>query len=597
MRAVFEASWSLLSQDERMVFARLSVFRSGFQYPAAEHVAGAQLTTLMVLVDKSLLRREPGDRYQIHELLRQYATERLEQLDGEAAGAHERHCAYYADFLARRADDVMGRHQHTALLEITGELENLRVAWQHALQHRRIAEIQRAAYTFYLFHDYRSRYQEGADLFIEAVRLLDDDALTLEIGPTLAELLVCLGWISIRLGQLGRARETLERSQFILTRLAIAPRPGPGTDPLTALGTLACVQGDYAEAARLGAEARWQGEARADEGNLMYAYYVLTSVAFALGQYAEARRSGERACALAKRVGDGWFMAYLLANLGHIARATNDYPEAMRQYQLSYTIREEFDDPEGMAVALTHLGQIALLRNDPVLAAKQFQRGLAIYRVIDDRGGIATALEGLGRAAVDAGAYDVAAQHFQEALQIATAISFIPRTHAILTGAADLLLRTGAAVQATGLLVSLLRHPASDRETSDRAHSLLDRCAAALAPSVYLASTQGRQTIDLVAISATLQAIGGGMGMERIVGQEPAPLLLLSNAALAEPLTERELAILRLIADGLSNREISDRLVISLGTTKWYVSQIFDKLGVHSRTQAIICAREFSILT
>ena len=72
MRAVFDASWSLLSQDERAVFARLSVFRSGFQYPAAAHVAGAQLATLMVLVDKSLLRWEPGDRYRIHELLRQY---------------------------------------------------------------------------------------------------------------------------------------------------------------------------------------------------------------------------------------------------------------------------------------------------------------------------------------------------------------------------------------------------------------------------------------------------------------------------------------------------------------------------------------------
>jgi len=597
MRAIFDASWSLLGQDERTVFAQLSVFRSGFQHPAAAHVAGAQLTTLMALVDKSLLRWAPSDRYQIHELLRQYAAERLEQLDGAATGARDRHCAYYTDFLAQHADDVMGRRQREALLEIAAELENVRAAWQHALQHRHIAEIQRAAYTFYLFHDYSSRYHEGADLFAESVRLLDDGALTLEIGPTLAELLVCLGWISIRLGQLGRARETLERSQRILTRLAIAPRPGPGTDPLTALGTLACVQGDYTEAARLGAEARQQGEARADEANLMYADFVLTSAAFALGHYAEARRSGERACMLAERVGDGWFMAYLVANLGHIARATDDYPEAMRQYQLSYTIREEFGDPEGMAVALTHLGQVALLQHDPALAATQFQRGLAIYHAIDDRGGIATALDGLGRVAVAAGAYEVAAQHFHEALQIANTISFVPRTHAILTGAAELLLLIGAVAQAAGLLVAILRHPASDHETSDRARSLLGRCAAALAPSEYVAATQGRQTIDLAAISAALQAAAGGIALERAAGLEPATVSQLPSTALDEPLTERELAVLRLIADGYSNREISDRLVISLGTTKWYVNQIFGKLGVHSRTQALIRAREISLLT
>jgi DNA-binding CsgD family transcriptional regulator len=357
------------------------------------------------------------------------------------------------------------------------------------------------------------------------------------------------------------------------------------------------VQGDYAEAARLGAEARRQGEARGDEANLMYAHFVLTNAAFALGQYAEARRSGERACALAGRVGDRWFMAYLLANLGHIARATDDYPEAIRQYQLSYTIREEFGDPEGMAVALTHLGQVALLQNDPALAAAQFERGLAIYRAIGDRGGIATAIEGLGRAAVDAGAYEVAAQHFHEALQITAAISFVTRTHAILTSVAELLLLIGAAAQAAGLLVSILRHPASDRETGDRARSLLDRCAAALAPSVYVAATQGRQTIDLAAISAALQAAVGGARMERAAGQEPVPVSLLPSTALAEPLTERELAVLRLIADGCSNREISDRLIISLGTTKWYVSQIFGKLGVHSRTQVILRARAISILT
>ncbi len=56
---------------------------------------------------------------------------------------------------------------------------------------------------------------------------------------------------------------------------------------------------------------------------------------------------------------------------------------------------------------------------------------------------------------------------------------------------------------------------------------------------------------------------------------------------LVEPLTERELEILHLIARGLSNREIASELVLSLGTVKWYNRQIYSKLGVHSRTQAV----------
>ena len=60
---------------------------------------------------------------------------------------------------------------------------------------------------------------------------------------------------------------------------------------------------------------------------------------------------------------------------------------------------------------------------------------------------------------------------------------------------------------------------------------------------------------------------------------------------LIEPLTERELEVLRLIARGLSNREIASELVLTLGTVKWYNRQIYSKLGVHSRTQAVAQAK------
>ena len=65
---------------------------------------------------------------------------------------------------------------------------------------------------------------------------------------------------------------------------------------------------------------------------------------------------------------------------------------------------------------------------------------------------------------------------------------------------------------------------------------------------------------------------------------------------LLEPLTERELEVLRLIAEGLSNREIAQKLVVALGTVKWYTKQIYSKLGVHSRGQALACAREAGLL-
>jgi DNA-binding NarL/FixJ family response regulator len=84
----------------------------------------------------------------------------------------------------------------------------------------------------------------------------------------------------------------------------------------------------------------------------------------------------------------------------------------------------------------------------------------------------------------------------------------------------------------------------------------------------------------------------------RLAGAPPAPSAagLAAAPALAEPLTEREIDVLRCIGEGLSNREIAERLVITEGTVKNHVSNLIAKLNVRDRTQALIKARELRIL-
>ncbi|HTF41416.1 MAG TPA: AAA family ATPase, partial [Propionibacteriaceae bacterium] len=111
VRAVFAQSWSLLGQQERDVFARLSVFRGTFGREAAEEIAGASLPLLSTLVDKSLLKPLPESRYRVHELLRQYAFEKLSQSSEDVSRARDSHSAYYLDFLRRRTPDFIGGRQ------------------------------------------------------------------------------------------------------------------------------------------------------------------------------------------------------------------------------------------------------------------------------------------------------------------------------------------------------------------------------------------------------------------------------------------------------------------------------------------------------
>ena len=69
-----------------------------------------------------------------------------------------------------------------------------------------------------------------------------------------------------------------------------------------------------------------------------------------------------------------------------------------------------------------------------------------------------------------------------------------------------------------------------------------------------------------------------------------------ASEALIEPLSERELEILQLIGEGLSNQQISEKLFLTVGTVKWHINNIYGKLGVRRRTQALARARELKVL-
>ena len=85
-------------------------------------------------MDKSLLTREPNGRYQIHELLRQYAEARLEATPDEMLRIHNLHTTYYARFLDERNNDLNGGRQRDASLEIEAEIDNIRAAWSWAVE-------------------------------------------------------------------------------------------------------------------------------------------------------------------------------------------------------------------------------------------------------------------------------------------------------------------------------------------------------------------------------------------------------------------------------------------------------------------------------
>lgn len=164
VRAVFEVSWQRLRPATQHVFAHMAVFRGNFSRRAAEHIAGADLRALRALVNASFVAVVKTDRYTIHELLRQFGTERLAE-SGETEALLDRHSLYYLRAVAEREADLKGLRQAEALREIEGDLENVRQAWGRAIQRGNSAAIDGALEALYHFFEMRGRRQEGEAFF------------------------------------------------------------------------------------------------------------------------------------------------------------------------------------------------------------------------------------------------------------------------------------------------------------------------------------------------------------------------------------------------------------------------------------------------
>jgi hypothetical protein len=131
----------MLSPAEQDMFRELAVFRGGFRREAATEVVGVSLPALAGLVDKSLLRRTADGRYEVHDLLRQYAEERLQADPEQSEALHDRHCRYYARLMAAHSEQLKSEALGEALAVLGAERDNVRAAWNWAVSHRRVEEL------------------------------------------------------------------------------------------------------------------------------------------------------------------------------------------------------------------------------------------------------------------------------------------------------------------------------------------------------------------------------------------------------------------------------------------------------------------------
>jgi predicted ATPase len=175
MRAVFQSTWDRLEPIERSLLKKLAVFRGGFTRDAAQQVAAGQIIPSSILgllgglVSKSLLQVNPSrERYQLHELLRQYALERL-ALSGKLKTVRTVHAEYFLGMLHQcEAKIKCGQKQKAALEEIDADFANIQTAWTWALEQDNLEMIDRSMQALFWYIRIRNRRLEGMDFFRQA---------------------------------------------------------------------------------------------------------------------------------------------------------------------------------------------------------------------------------------------------------------------------------------------------------------------------------------------------------------------------------------------------------------------------------------------
>jgi predicted ATPase len=173
VQAVFESTWRMLSPVEQAVFPRLSVFRGGFTRQAAGQVAGADLRTLTALVDQCLVTHRPSGRYELHELLRQFAAEKLGKDAQEEEHTRTAHSHFYLEFI--QSLDPMGSAMADDLARAKADADNLRAAWLNAAAQGDYARVEEACHPMSMFYQEMLWDNEFLTLVEEILSILPGD--------------------------------------------------------------------------------------------------------------------------------------------------------------------------------------------------------------------------------------------------------------------------------------------------------------------------------------------------------------------------------------------------------------------------------------
>jgi predicted ATPase/DNA-binding NarL/FixJ family response regulator len=542
LQAALEWTTSLLDEDERVLLRRLGVFVGGWTLPAAEAVCaidGLAENTVADVLERAVARSlvvaehlELSVRYRLLETVHDYALTQLEAV-GETELVRRQHAAYLLQ-LAERGEPLSWDAVSAAVLQ--PEEGNVRAALEWTLEHDQAElglRLAAAAFSLWL---YNGHYREG------------------------------LAW--------------LER---LLAAPTTAAAHGARANALTVDAQLQMTLGDFARAHERGQAALEAQQARGDAQGIALALTTLGNAALMRGDLALAGALHADAARRLREVGG----KVNVINLGQLALVACEFGDASHARELIAEIEaigEARRDPFALASAANSRGQLAAAKGDAAGAVRLFEHAVAIVRSTGNRQGTLVALTNLGHARFDEGQLGAALEAFGEAVELAYHSGERVRLLRALDGAARVVAGTNAdaAVRLAGMTHGHREVLGAAAFPSERRHleSWLADARRSLGPIAYQRAWDNGHSSTLEQAVALVEAL------------TVAPAGALRTGALSA----RELEVARLLAQGLTNKQIAAELVVSAATVRSHVEHILDKLDLRSRAQVAVWASQQGLL-
>lgn len=596
MRATLDHSWQLLDEHERLTMARFSVFRGGCEREAAAAIIGATLPILTALIDKSLLQSNSSSsmtRFHMHELVRQYAAERLATDEQDWLATTTRHMDYYAKLLQQAINPITAASTAELHMLLDRNIDNVQAAWAWAVQTSQKSTLVTMFRSMWILYDSRDWPHAGVTLFEQAAATMPLSSQSSAIISLHGHLLGMQGFFLTRIGHFVEARAVLEHSR---AQLEQAAQSTGAALIMSVLGSSHYFLAEPQEARRCFIQC--SAYARADNDHFLqsWAQYWLTIVAIFLGEY----DTGEQSITLFIEAfrGQGYTRGESigLMALAWIKRLSGEYDAARKYTQTGLEIAATMRDRLSMMLCLWQRGAFAYMQHEYAEAHYLLTESAALAHEMGDASNIARNMALLARVELACGNY--AASY----TACATATPIVLEKALMLLG--DVVYSWALLHQAIGqpkealallMLNDSITVSAEIRKLTMQMRSELEQeLVAAQRAAAYIMAQEYDIQSWLTRLASQAMILPSSPVAIPLAPVSPDSGSLIVPTT-GERLSQRELEVLRLLATGANNAQIAQQLVISLHTVKTHVARILAKLQVTSRTEAALLVRDFGI--